>query len=124
MFNSIIYVQMFNYYSIKTTLKSLGSQRERRRELGTVWIKLGPVLERLEKIQINSTLNKITWEGNKLWESCMTLMEISCRLVNLMYFIVRSNLAIHRSDTPFIIWQPIHRPRLLERVYKPICTPH
>ena len=38
--------------------------------------------------------------------------------------IVRSNLAIHHSDTPFIIQQPIHRPHLLERVYKPICTPH
>ena len=38
--------------------------------------------------------------------------------------IVRSNLAIHRSDTPFIIQQPIHRPCVLERVYKPICTPH
>ena len=40
------------------------------------------------------------------------------------WFIVRSNLTIHHLDTPFIIWQPIHRPRLLERVYKPICTPH
>ena len=38
--------------------------------------------------------------------------------------IVRSNLALHRSDTPFIIRQPIRRPCLLERVYKPICTPH
>ena len=37
---------------------------------------------------------------------------------------VRSNLAIHRLDTPFIIRQPIHRPHLLERVYKPIRTPH
>ena len=38
--------------------------------------------------------------------------------------IVRSNLAIHCSDTPFIIWQPICRPCLLERVYKPIHIPH
>ena len=37
---------------------------------------------------------------------------------------VRSNLAIHRLDTPFVIQQPIHRPRLLERVYKPVCIPH
>ena len=37
---------------------------------------------------------------------------------------VRSNLAIHHSDTPFVIQQPIHRPCLLERVCKPICTPH
>ena len=37
---------------------------------------------------------------------------------------VRSNLTIHRSDTPFIIQQPICRPRLLERVYKPIRIPH
>ena len=31
---------------------------------------------------------------------------------------------MHPSDTPFAIWQPIWRPRLLERVYKPIRTPH
>ena len=37
---------------------------------------------------------------------------------------VRSNLAIHCSDTPFIIRQPISRPHLLEWVYKPIHTPH
>ena len=38
--------------------------------------------------------------------------------------IVRSNLDTHLSDTPFAIRQPIRRPRLLERVYKPIHTPH
>ena len=38
--------------------------------------------------------------------------------------IVRSNLAIHLSDTPFVIRQPIRRPCLLERVYRPIRTPH
>ena len=37
-------------------------------------------------------------------------------------FNVRSNLAIHRSDTPFVIRQPIRRLRLLERLYKPIRT--
>ena len=37
---------------------------------------------------------------------------------------VRSNLTIHHSDTPFVIWQPIRRPRLLDRVYKPIRTWH
>ena len=37
---------------------------------------------------------------------------------------VRNNLAIHPLDTPFTILQPIRRPRLLERVYKPIRTPH
>ena len=37
---------------------------------------------------------------------------------------VRSNLDTHLSDTPFAIWQPIWRPCLLERVYKPIRTPH
>ena len=37
---------------------------------------------------------------------------------------VRSNLAIHLSDTPFAIRQPIQKPRLLERIYKPIRTPH
>ena len=38
--------------------------------------------------------------------------------------IVRHNLAVHGSVTPFIIWQPIWRPRLLERVYKPMHTSH
>ena len=37
---------------------------------------------------------------------------------------VRSNLYTHLSDTPFAIRQPIWRPCLLERVYKPIHTPH
>ena len=38
--------------------------------------------------------------------------------------IVRHNLAVHCSVTPFIIQQPIWRPRLLERVYKPMHTSH
>ena len=38
--------------------------------------------------------------------------------------IVRCNLTRHRSVTPFIIQQPIRRPHLLERVYKPMRTPH
>ena len=42
----------------------------------------------------------------------------------LQISIVRHNLAMHRLVTPFIIRQPIHRPCLLERVYKPMCTPH
>ena len=37
---------------------------------------------------------------------------------------VRCNLAVHHSVTPFIIWQPIRRPCLLERVYKPMHTSH
>ena len=38
--------------------------------------------------------------------------------------IVRHNLIRHRSVTPFVIWQPIRRPCLLERVYKPMHTSH
>ena len=38
--------------------------------------------------------------------------------------IVRHNLTMHRSATPFIIRQPIQRPHLLERVYKPMHTSH
>ena len=41
---------------IYTTLESLGSQR--RRELGTVKIRLGPVLEKLDESCINSNLNR------------------------------------------------------------------
>ena len=40
-----------------------------------------------------------------------------------MFEIVRSNLNTHLLDTPFAIRQPIWRPCLLERVFKPICTP-
>ena len=38
--------------------------------------------------------------------------------------IVRCNLTMHCLVTPFVIWQPICRPRLLERVYKPMRTSH
>ena len=37
---------------------------------------------------------------------------------------VRCNLAVHCLVTPFIIRQPIWRPFLLERVYKPMHTSH
>ena len=37
---------------------------------------------------------------------------------------VRRNLSRHHSVTPFVIRQPIRRPHLLERVYKPMRTPH
>ena len=37
---------------------------------------------------------------------------------------VRCNLAVHCLVTPFIIRQPIRRPHLLERVYKPMHTSH
>ena len=37
---------------------------------------------------------------------------------------VRHNLAVHCSVTPFVIQQPIRRPRLLERVNKPMHTWH
>ena len=42
----------------------------------------------------------------------------------LLHIIVRRNLAVHRSVTPFVIRQPIWRPRLLKRVYKPMRTSH
>ena len=38
--------------------------------------------------------------------------------------IVRHNLTVHCSVTPFVIWQPMRRPCLLERVYKPMRTSH
>ena len=38
--------------------------------------------------------------------------------------IVRHNLTVHHSVTPFVIRQPIRRSRLLERVYKPVRTLH
>ena len=36
----------------------------------------------------------------------------------------RRNLTVHCSVTPFVIQQPIWRPHLLERVYKPMRTSH
>ena len=44
--------------------------------------------------------------------------------LSVKQYIVRSNLDTHLLDTPFAIRQPIRRPHLLERVYKPIHTPH
>ena len=44
--------------------------------------------------------------------------------LGITHITVRCNLAMHCSVTPFIIRQPIRRPRLLERVYKPMCTSH
>ena len=41
-----------------------------------------------------------------------------------VYNNVRCNLAVHCSVTPFVIRQPIQRPHLLERVYKPMRTLH
>ena len=52
--------------------------------------------------------------------SSITKRQISCFLV----YSVRRNLGTHRSVTPFVIRQPIRRPCLLERVYKPMRTPH
>ena len=47
--------------------------------------------------------------------------KISKTLVN---YTVRHNLTVHCLVTPFIMWQPIQRPHLLERVYKPMRTLH
>ena len=68
-----------------------------------------------QKALKNMLLNKLAIEtpDNKIQE--VTLKDGSN---------VRHNLAMHCLDTPFIIWQPIHRPHLLERVYKPMCTLH
>ena len=51
------------------------------------------------------------------------LKEISA-MEYVVKVIVRCNLTVHCSVIPFIIWQPIRRPRLLERVYKPMHTLH
>ena len=48
-------------------------------------------------------------------------IELALHLLNNF---VRHNLAMHRSVTPFVIRQPTCRPRLLERVYKPMRTLH
>ena len=53
----------------------------------------------------------------KDYDKSMPILIIFCHSV-------RHNLAMHRSVTPFIIWQPICRHHLLERVYKPLRTPH
>ena len=58
----------------------------------------------------------------KYWKSCKTVKIGHSKSIQITF--VRSNLDTHLSDTPFAIWQPIWRPRLLERVYKPIHTPH
>ena len=47
-----------------------------------------------------------------------------CSLHRVLLVCVRCNLTVHCSVTSFIIQQPIRRPYLLERVYKPMHTLH
>ena len=68
------------------------------------------IYHRLPKLGMNTHLFKIGLCYDEKWE--------------IKLCIVRCNLAVHCSGIPFIKWQPIWRPRLLERVYKPIHTPH
>ena len=72
----------------------------------------------------NTLLNKfaIKMPNNKLQE--VTLQDGSKEINYLPGTIVRHNLTVHCSVTPFIIQQPIQRPCLLERVYKPMHTSH
>ena len=69
-------------------------------------------------------LYRLTYQKYNFWK---LEVENKNELIHLKIFVhpnVRSNLDMHLSDTPFTIRQPIWRPHLLERVYKPICTPH
>ena len=54
----------------------------------------------------------------------ISAMEYVIQAIMIIVCIVRRNLTMHCSVTPFIIQQPIQRPRLLERVYKPMRTSH
>ena len=53
-----------------------------------------------------------------------TIIKLRNRLECKINYTVRHNLAVHCWVTPFIIRQPIQRPCLLERVYKPMRTLH
>ena len=59
---------------------------------------------------------------NKTMASIASLEKIE--IIRSQEFIVRRNLTMHRLVTPFVIRQPTQRPRLLERVYKPMRTLH
>ena len=53
-----------------------------------------------------------------------TPVQVCFKGQNTIKSIVRYNLTLHCSVTPFVIRQPIHKPRLLERVYKAMHTSH
>ena len=56
---------------------------------------------------------------------CCTKCRHTHTIFNIaLHSTVRHNLTVHCSVTPFIIRQPIQRPHLLERVYKPMHTSH
>ena len=83
----------------------------------------------------NRLLFTLNWEtienGQVVWEHLHSFhlnqkrrLETPQYQCDYMLTSARRNLAVHRSVTPFIIRQPIWRPRLLERVYKPMHTSH
>ena len=55
---------------------------------------------------------------------CIRVKWSSIIVTGISGTIVRCNLTMHCLVTPFIIQQPIWRPHLLERVYKPMHTSH
>ena len=54
--------------------------------------------------------------GAKQIDSIHMTLDVIYKFIQDNTISVRCNLTIHHSDTPYIIRQPIHRPRLLERV--------
>ena len=87
-FESIPWHKCSNVYLINYINNSQKSGLSKL-ELGIVRIRLGLVVEPWWFIKVQTWI-EITWEGNKVWDSCTTLMGISCRLVNLMSFMLWS----------------------------------
>ena len=79
-------------------------------------------------IYLNLTQNKVPLgkgAAKRLEQNArnyMILDGLLFKIIELDDGSVRCNLAMHCSVTPFVIQQPIQKPRLLDRVYKPMHT--
>ena len=75
---------------------------------------------------ISEIIMKHLWDKGQIWPLFATTAAYTMNTFASEAFsgFVRHNLTMHHSVTPFIIQQPIRRPHLLERVYKPMHTSH
>ena len=82
--------------------------------------------DRLTVAKLNTVkhFNKQDHKSKLMTEKYSLLPLNPQQLTPVQTAIVRHNLTVHCSVTPFIIQQPIQRPHLLKKVYKPMHTSH
>ena len=74
-----------------------------------------------KRLQHSLSTTCAQWCIYYIWRKCQGW---SLRNILKPFYSVRCSLTVHCSVTPFVIQQPIPRPRLLERVYRPMHTSH